>query len=385
MIQFIDSVTISGTRLRDDGYLVVDARVARTGIQRYAGFEVGKPEVPFIDVYRPEAEVFSSDAMASFAHRPVTNDHPREAVTADNWKALAVGQTDGEIKRDGDYLRVPMMVADGATIKKIEGGKRELSAGYTCDLEFVDGKTPDGKDYQAIQTNIRANHVAVVDRGRAGKECRIGDSATPIWGTAPITDARKDQPMTRIIMVDGLSVETTDAGAQAIEKLMGDKKTLQDQLASTTSAHALAIKAKDEELAKKDAALDDAKGKILDAKAISKLVADRVKLEATALKIFKDAKPEGLTDAELKVAVVKGVLGDAIPADKLANQSYVDARFDILAEDATKQVDTFRDARPFAPNLHNPAANLTDAQRIRQQAFDDLTYFDQTGQERKAN
>jgi hypothetical protein len=108
-MQFTDAVTIKGTRLRDDGYLVVDARVARTGIQRYLGSEVGRPDLAVVDVYRPEAEVFSADAMASFAHRPVTDDHPKGAVTADNWKQLSVGQTDGEIKRDGDFLRIPLM------------------------------------------------------------------------------------------------------------------------------------------------------------------------------------------------------------------------------------------------------------------------------------
>ncbi|QIG76484.1 putative major head subunit precursor protein [Rhizobium phage RHph_I72] len=382
IVQFADTVTIEGTRVRQDGYLVADARIARTGIQRYLGVEVGKPDLPFVDVYRPEAEVFSADAMASFAHIPVTDDHPKEAVTSDTWKKLAVGQTDGEIRRDGDFLRVPLMVADGATIGKINSGKRELSAGYTCDMVFQDGVTPEGVAYGAIQTNIRANHVAVVDRGRAGKQCRIGDSEAPIWGTTPIIDARKDQPMPRIIMVDGLSVETTDAGAQAIEKLIGDRKGLQDQLTAATSAHTLAVADLNKQLAAKDAALDDAKAKVLDAAAISKLVADRVALEAVAVKIFKDVKPVGLTDAELKVAVVKGVLGDKVPADKLTNQSYVDARFDILAEDANKVVDTFRDARLAAPGTPQ---NVSDAAAARQQAFDALVHFDQTGQELKAN
>lgn len=69
-MKFTDRVTIAGTRRRDDGYLVADARVARTGIQVYAGWEVGKPEKDTVRVYRPEGEVFARDAMASFAHRP---------------------------------------------------------------------------------------------------------------------------------------------------------------------------------------------------------------------------------------------------------------------------------------------------------------------------
>ena len=383
-MKFTDTVTIAGTRIRDDGYLVVDARVARTGIQRYLGSEVGRPDLPVVDVLRPEEEVFSADSMASFAHRPVTNDHPTEAVTADNWKRLAVGQSDGEVKRDGDFLRVPLMVADADTIKQVQDGKRELSAGYSCELDWTSGEYK-GQHYDAIQRTIRDNHIAVVARGRAGKDCRIGDGAEN-WGTAPITTAHdKETAMTtRTVMVDGLSVETTDQGAQAIEKLQKDRDAANQLVADMKKSHEEDMKKKEAELAKKDAELDDAKGKVLDAAAVSKLVADRVALEATAAKIAKDVKPAGLTDADLKLAVVKAALGDKVPADKLADQHYVDARFDILAEDAGKVADNFADTMRGGRPTNPAATGLTDAQAARQQAFDDLLHYDQTGAERQA-
>lgn len=386
-MQFTDKATIEGTRITGDGYLVADARIARTGIQRYLGSEVGRPDLPYVDVYRPEEEVFSVDSMKSFAHKPVTDDHPKGAVSSDNAQELAKGWTADEIARDGDRLRVPLMVSDQKTIDKVHDGKRELSAGYTCELVWGDGITPDGKPFQAKQTKIRANHVAIVARGRAGSDVRIGDSASH-WGAAPIIAQDKESTMTtRNVMVDGLSVETTDAGAQAIQKLLADRKTLQDQLNEQDGKNKKDMEKKDAEIAGLQAKLDDAQSKVLDAAAISKLVADRVALEATAAKIAPDVKPTGLGDADLKAAVVKAKLGDAIPADRLANQAYVDARFDILAEDVNKQVDTFRqarmgDARP-APGAPAPA-NLTDAQRLRQQAFDDLLSYDQTGVDRQS-
>src|SRR5690606_19868458 len=143
-------------------------------------------------------------------------DHPDEPVTADNWKQYAVGQTGDEIARDGTFIRVPMMVADGDAIKAIEGGKQELSAGYSCDLAFEPGTSPDGQAYDAIQKNIRANHVAIVDRGRAGNQVRIGDDAKA-WGAAPIRPTTDKETITmsdalRTVVVDGLSVSTTDQG-----------------------------------------------------------------------------------------------------------------------------------------------------------------------------
>jgi hypothetical protein len=382
-MQFTDKVTISGTRVRDDGYLVVDAKVARIGIQRYLGSEVGRPELAVVDVYRPESEVFSTDSMASFAHRPVTDDHPSVAVTADNWKQLSVGQTDGDIKRDGDFLRIPLMVADAATIQKVQAGKRELSAGYTCDLKWEKGTTPNGLSYDAIQTNIRANHVAIVQRGRAGSDARIGDDAFK-WGTAPITNVQDKETVMnlRTVMVDGLSVETTDQGAQAIDKLQKDQARIIADMAKKEEEMDKKLAKKDADLSALQAKLDDALGKVLDQSAIDKLVSDRVALEARAALIAKDVKPLGLSDAALKTAVVKAKLGDKLPADRFADQAYIDARFDILAEDAGKTVDTFRDARITPPGTRPiNVANMSDAQRVRQQAFDALLHFDQTGSE----
>ncbi|WP_437408618.1 DUF2213 domain-containing protein [Sinorhizobium meliloti] len=172
-MKFTDLAPIAGTRRTADGYLVADVRTARTGIQVYAGHEVGKPELQVVKVYRPEDQVFDKASLGSYAHKPVTNDHPDVAVTADNWKALSVGQIGDEVARDGEFVRVPLVVMDGATIGDIEGGKRELSAGYTCDLAWEPGTTPEGETYDAIQKDIRINHVAIVQRGRAGSEARI--------------------------------------------------------------------------------------------------------------------------------------------------------------------------------------------------------------------
>jgi len=173
--RFTDILTIDGaTRKREGGYLVADARVARTGIQLYNGSEVGRPDLATVRVYRSPEAVFDKAAMSSFANIPITNDHPSEPVTADNWSQYARGQTDGDIARDGERLRVPLMVSDAATIAQVEAGKRELSAGYTCTLDWTNGVTPSGELYDAKQENIRANHVAIVAAGRAGSDIRMG-------------------------------------------------------------------------------------------------------------------------------------------------------------------------------------------------------------------
>jgi hypothetical protein len=134
---FIDDA--ARVRITGDGYLVAAPRVARTGIQLYSGSEVGKPEMKVVRVFRSEDEVFKKDSMHSYAHKPFTNDHPPEPVTADNWKKYSVGDLGEDVARDGEFVRVPLVMMDKAAINDYRDGKRELSLGYTCDLAVDTG------------------------------------------------------------------------------------------------------------------------------------------------------------------------------------------------------------------------------------------------------
>lgn len=165
---------------RGDGSIIANPRVGRIGIQLYRGDELGRPDMPVVRVYRPEEEVMDKAAMATLAHRPVTNDHPKEAVTSDNWKKYAVGHTGDTVARDGDFIRVPMMLSDGKAIADFDNGKKELSLGYVSNLEWRAGATPQGDKYDAVQTGIRVNHLALVDTARGGTKLAIGDSAPTI-------------------------------------------------------------------------------------------------------------------------------------------------------------------------------------------------------------
>ncbi|MCJ8053854.1 DUF2213 domain-containing protein [Shinella curvata] len=360
-MQFTDAVAVSGTRRTADGYLVAEARSVRTGIQLYAGSEVGKPELSVVRVYRPADQVFADASLQSFTHAPVTMDHPAEAVTADNWKQLAVGEVSTAAKKDGEWVHLPLILKDAAAIQAVETGKRELSAGYTCELVFGDGVTPEGEAFNATQTNIKINHLAIVDRARAGSKARIGDGAIS-WGAAPVTNDQqpeKEKIMTlKTVTVDGIPVEVTDQGATVIA-------TLQQRLADMAKSKdkqiddaCKQVEAKDAELAKKDAEIDALKAKVLDEKALDAKVQARADLITVAKSIAKDVKTEGLTDAAIRKAVVSAKLGDAAIAGK--PDAYIDARFDILAEEASKNPDPFANA--VRDGVTTPAT-ITDASK----------------------
>ncbi|TPK59043.1 DUF2213 domain-containing protein [Mesorhizobium sp. B2-5-1] len=345
-MQFTDAVTVAGTRRTADGYLIAEARAVRTGIQLYAGHEVGKPDVETVRVYRAADQVFAQDSLQSFSHAPITVDHPDEGVSAENWKALSVGEVSTAAKQDGQWVMLPLILKDAAAIKSVIDGKRELSAGYTCELDFTPGVTADGEPFDAQQRGIKINHLALVDRARAGSKARIGDDAGK-WGASPVTtqtaDERTPEMDLRKVLVDGLQVETTDAGAQAISKLQGDLASSAAKITTLTADHAAAIAAKDADLAKKDAEIDGLKAKVLSDADLDKRVAARADLIGKAKAVAKDVKTDGLTDAAIRKAAVAAKLGDAAVADK--TDAYIDARFDILVEDAVKDAggaDQFR-------------------------------------------
>lgn len=321
-----DTVSLGDTKLSDSGYLEAFALTARTGIQQYLGVEVGRPDLKVVNVYRDEKEVFSKRSLESFSKIPMTNDHPAQPVTSANWKQVAVGTTGDEVLRDGEYLKIGLKITDGDAVSAVQAGKRELSVGYSCELVWEDGIAPDGTAYQAKQTNIIADHIAIVQRGRAGSRASIGDS----WPQH--TPTPEEKPMTlKTVTVDGIPVEVTDQGAVVIATLLGRLTDAASKLSTAETAHAAAIAAKDADLAKKDAEIDGLKAKQVTDAQLDERVKARGDLIAKA-KTISDADYSGKSDAEIRKAAVVSKLGDAAIAGK--SEAYIDARFDVLVEDA---------------------------------------------------
>lgn len=157
-----------------EGYLVCqDAILARTGAQEYYKseiYETFEGEDDVILVYRNPEQVFAPATLASFEDKPITVEHPDQSVTPENYKDLAVGHTRNVRKgkfNNQDVMIADLIITDAETIKDIESGVRtDLSCGYDCDI--TDGDKPE-------QINIRGNHVALCEQGRAGI-ARIIDS-----------------------------------------------------------------------------------------------------------------------------------------------------------------------------------------------------------------
>jgi len=336
----LDDASIQRT---PDGYLVAYARVARTGIQTYKGYEVGRPELPEVRVYRPSEEVFSDRAMASIAHKPITNNHPNEFVTARNWRKLSIGQIGGEVVRDGEFVRVPMVLMDEDAIKRFEDkSARQLSLGYTTELKWQDGMTPDGHPYDAVQTAIKANHLAVVAVARGGPQLRIGDTVSR--GEEPMTT-----PAMRSILVDGVSLEVNDVSAAVIQRTLSrleeqlvslrkrvdeeeeDKKKAKDALTSDSAAHKKELEAKDGEIAALKQQVKDAE---IGPDKIETMVRERtVVVDAARIVLGDAAVTEGKSLNDIRRQVVASKMGDDVT--KTMSDASIEGAFKVLTADGT--------------------------------------------------
>lgn len=333
-MRFTDRVAVGDTKLTKEGYLVATARVARTGVQLYLADELGdvaaqagfKPG-DVVRVNRPESEVFSDKSLNTLTRLPTTVDHPAEQVVSDNWSKYAVGDVGDAYARDGDWVVVNPMIKDARGVEAAQTTHREISMGYTANL--VESKNRTIADFD--MTEIRYNHLALVPRGRAGSQARIGDS----WGIEPIKDFQPGStPTNREKGGHTMTTKTVVLGDKAVQVAVDDaaeverfKDAQAKALADAEAKYTAAIEAKDEEIGELKVKLQKAE----DAAKIDvdALVAARTALVGKVKALDASIDPTGLTDSELKKAAVVAKLG--AEAVKDASDAEVNGMFKVLS------------------------------------------------------
>lgn len=300
----------------DEGFLRVPGKAARTGIQEYLASELGlKDRAPndIIRVYRPAEEVFNDASLQSYLGADVTNNHPPTLVNASTYRNTSVGVVTSVGRQDGDFVIVDMVIKDKDAIKAVETGKCELSAGYTAVYDDTPGTTPEGEPYDFRQTQIKINHVAIVDRARAGAMARIFDNM-------------EKKPMYQITTDTGVKVDVADAvvvdAFKRLEQRVSDaeaaKETVQAQLdAALEQVADLTTKCSDEALKARVEAI--------------------ARVTTSARKVAGD---EFTCDSMDPVAIKRAALAVKRPSVDWADKSaaYVEAAFDMAVEEPVKPV-----------------------------------------------
>lgn len=231
-----------------EGYLLCrDVAIACTGSLLY-----GEGEVPvtadagLIVITRGDDDLFSPQTISSFEGKPVTNDHPDTWVAPENWKDLAKGVAQNVRRGEGveDHLLIAdLLIQDQEAINAVQEGKVEISLGYDADYQEISK----GK---GVQSNIIGNHVALVDKGRCGSRCSIGDKqmakkkisfADRIRNLVKTKDAEEAEKLAQAVEDEDLDIETKDGEddpddddkgktADALGKIMKKLNTMDAQI-----------------------------------------------------------------------------------------------------------------------------------------------------------
>lgn len=343
-IVFTDSLPVGSVRMTDDGYLTARVPIARAGIQEYTGKELGRPDIPVVRMYRPEASVFNQSAMAKIPHKPVIIDHTGD-VTPKNWKQKAVGHMGGSVARDGDRLTVDLVLMDAQGIEEYEAGRNQLSLSYSAPVEFVDGQDEHGNPFNAVMGPIsKVNHTAMVFSARAGADFKIGDNH-PGHDSKP-TFSGKTQEVQKMhtvkILHDGVTVEVSEQGGEVIRVLQTRLADSAIQAEAVKTQHASALAAKDTELAAKDVEIAALKESRLDDAAITAKVHARANLLEKANSLHKDDGYVAMSDSDIRKAALTHCLADAATVLDGKSEAYVEARFDAAVEALGSNPDSFQ-------------------------------------------
>lgn len=161
----LDNITLDQTYYTDEGYLIDNPIVTSTGI-----FEYALPDGGIRRELRLPENVFDPESLASYEGKPIIITHDAGTVDKDNVEHYNIGTIMSKGYQDGDDVRAKIVIHDTDAMRK--SGLKELSLGYSLDLDETPGVWK-GQPYDAVQRNIRINHLALVDKARAGEQARL--------------------------------------------------------------------------------------------------------------------------------------------------------------------------------------------------------------------
>ena len=339
-MQRFDQVAFAATKTAE-GFIRDTPIVGRTGILLYRNADGSERRE-----YRPPEEAFSADSLASLMGKPITIGHKAFVTAGNAAKVAPVGSVLSEGRQDGNNI-----VAD-IVVYNLDTASRELSCGYTLDLDETPGTTPEGEHYDAIQRNIVYNHLAIVPQGRAGVARLNMDGSQVVDDEDNSKEDNKMAEMTKIRLDSGIEYECAPEVKVEIEKMRKDSADAKKEFDKLQAKY----DALDAELKKEQ------EGRKADAEKAKANFDEAVKARVELLKVaeaHKVANADSMTDTEIKTAVIKAVRGDAINLDG-KSADYIEAAFDMAKADVKQHEDGMAEQRK-ATQTHEEGAQNNDA------------------------
>lgn len=209
----LDSIPITGkTFFTPEGYFRDSPILTSTGI-----FEYINPDGSIRRELRLPDEVFDPESLVSYQGKPIIITHDAGLIDKRNVDKEQIGTILTKGYEDGDDVRADIVIHNTDAMK--ESHLRELSVGYNLDLDEKPG-TWNGQHYDAIQRNIRVNHLALVRKARAGDQARLNldgrDTTHTLKGGKHVMAMKKRRNMDGVLSPEELEKAIADYKAKRV-------------------------------------------------------------------------------------------------------------------------------------------------------------------------
>ena len=157
-------------------WLIKDNPITKAGVFPYLGKQISPSLEPdkIYQVYRPEEEI--KKAASTFKLVPLVDDHTMLGPDFTPAEQKGVHGVLGEdIQERNGTLFADVKIFSEQLKREIQDGKKELSLGYFCKYDLTPGQY-NGMHYDAVQRDLKGNHIALVDNGRMGHDVRVMDA-----------------------------------------------------------------------------------------------------------------------------------------------------------------------------------------------------------------
>lgn len=352
-VERLDRSDLRPARRADSGRMRLDGVFTRAGIFEYMNADGSTRRE-----LRPKSEVMHADSLASLELLPVVEEHPPGGRVGSATRAQ--GFTLEGVRADGDLVVGSLVATDAALIRSIENGKRALSVGYTLRYDKTPGIDPTYGRYDGVQRDIRGDHLAVVDIGRAGPtaQVRVDSADSSLYATR--VPSHLTGALSPVIFTGGDTHNMTAEEIQKLQEALGVAALRADNAEKANvaeKARADAAEGRADSLAIENKTLRETRGdsKALDAEraVVAELtekvkalttrcdtaesaarfdaaVLKRVSLVSAAAEVLgPEFRADGKSDSEIRIAVLTRTQGKV---DTSKGEAYLEARFDNAVE-----------------------------------------------------
>jgi uncharacterized protein len=221
----------SARTIDKDGRMHVSrSNISKANVCPYMGKEIPMWQSLGLDankiyrLYRDPQEL--AKGAATFNNLPILLDHTYVSAEKPE-KERVIGSMSG-VEFGDPYLAADLCFWDKAVIDAInEEAIEELSSAYHYKADMTPGTTPEGEAFDGVMRDIVGNHLALVEKGRAGADVIVADS-DPFYKKE---SAMKQTKLGKALMVTLAAASPKIAQDSALLGLVGGavKKTFDKQ------------------------------------------------------------------------------------------------------------------------------------------------------------